>query len=308
VSDSFFALEVLKIITAMVGIPSFGLFLWYKNTSTMASPKDFDIRAHLKTRFPGFFLLLGGNSLDWKSVNSAFAKRGARYKERLERTGETFRIEASLYNIIISSIQGDIEAQRMFGFIKNLFSELVHSTTPSEKKEIKAALYGMLTNVDKDYKNFVGELSVLNMLKRQKNIILLKSEKPLISEEPKGIKIDFHLLHEDTQKEWLVEVVNIHLDDTNTASHDAVDFLLNDKIGGKLIATGIKKSKAFILVPVLWGYWDEIKIVTDYYQNKNPQFENTITPVCFIPFTDPVGEPRYKFGTIDTIFENAIID
>jgi hypothetical protein len=73
------------------------------------------------------------------------------------------------------------------------------------------------------------------------------------------------------------------------------------------LETGIKESNAFYLVPVLWGKWDYIRAITTFYEQHAPQFENTSTPVCFIPFTDQEGNPVYKFGTIDAIFENSKI-
>jgi hypothetical protein len=66
----------------------------------MYQPTDFDLERNLHIRFPEFFRLLSNNPIPWRKVNKVYANQAAVYGERLERTGSTFPIEASLYNII----------------------------------------------------------------------------------------------------------------------------------------------------------------------------------------------------------------
>jgi hypothetical protein len=271
----------------------------------MATHKDFDIRGHLKHRFPEFFLLLAENKINWRGVNKAYAKKANEYRERHERIGQTFTIGASIYDIIIHGLRGDVEALRALGYIKGLFNELAASTTTQEKNELSENLYAILTNVDLNYRNFVGELSVLYFLKKRMDLILLQTEKPLFKGEPKGVKIDFHLKHPGTNKEYLFEVINIRVDETNTDTQAHIGELLQSKISCKLLETGIQRSKAFTLIVVLWGNWICIRAVAKYYETAKPQFENTAIPLCFVPFTDSNGENVFKFGTIDTIFEGS---
>jgi len=266
----------------------------------MYGPSNFDIRGHLRIRFPEFFQLLGKNSIPWHKVNRAYARQAAVHRERLERTGSTFVIGASFYQIITLTAQGDPEAARNYDYIKLLFLELHESLSEFERKEIKDALYGMLTNVNMDFRNFLGELSVLNLLKRT-SYTLLQTERPLIPSEPKGVSIDFHVRNKD-KKEYLIEVVNFRLDEDNTKSNDAIEALLQEKIKGKLLATGILRSKAFYLYPVVWGNWEHILRLLAYYQTVKVSFENTIVPLALVPFTTDDGELVHRFGTIDTIF------
>jgi|GEM_PF-6617033 len=267
----------------------------------MRPPEDFDIRRHLQTRFPEFFLLLGKNSINWRTVNKAYARQASKYYERNHRTGKTFRIDPSIYSIITLSMQHDPEANRTFDYMKLLFMELNESLSHNEKKLIVPALYGILTNIDLKFRNFLGELSVLNLLKRQ-GYTLLETERPLIESEPNGTKIDFHLKNTKTNQEHLVEIVNIKIDDKNTADDETITKLLNAKIVGKLLETGIKRSNKFILMPVVWGNWEYVLRLLAYFQTNNPTFANTITPAALVPFTTETGELVHIFGTIDTIF------
>lgn len=273
----------------------------------MINPSDLDIKGRLKVHFPEFFELLDGNDLNWDKVNECFARKGNEYHAKYELTGQTFEIEASLFNVITESLKGKLDAQRLFQYIRNLYAELVDCTTRAERTEITPALYGMLTNVDMKYQNFLGELSVLNLLKRRMPLTLLETERPLISSEPEGTKIDFHFINQDTQESWLIEIVNLRLDEDNVSSDRSIKNQLRYKIKRKLLKTGINRSKEFMLVPVVWGNWDHILKLVEYYERVKPQFENTITPVCFIPFTDQYNNPVYRFGTIDTIFEGSKI-
>jgi len=161
--------------------------------------------------------------------------------------------------------------------------------------------------MDLTYLNFIGELSVLQRLKRTLPIKLIGTEVPLDNTQSDGIKIDFLILNIETGKKDFVEIVNIHLSEKNTSDDEAINNLLHQKIGEKLSKKGFNRVGNFHLVPVLWGQWDEIKPVTEYYSNHKPQFPNTTTPVCFMTFTYQDGIMVHKFGTIDTIFENSAV-
>jgi len=273
----------------------------------LIDPIKLDIQGKLRRTLPEFFELLDGNELNWDEIHKCFASRGNQYHKKFEETGETFRIEASLYNIITASINGEHDALRMYDFMKALFLNLTAKTTSDEKKYLTDALYGLLTNVDAKYRNHLGELAVLNKLKNEWPVTLLQTERPLILSEPKGPKIDFHLLNRDTKKEWLVEVVNFTVTEENTVSDNKLRTFLKRKIKQKLSDTGIAKSKEFQLSPVVWGNWDKIKILADYYEHYQPKFENTLIPCTFVPFTDSMDQPVYRFGSIDTIFQNSTV-
>jgi hypothetical protein len=270
-------------------------------------PAKLNIQGTLRRDLPEFFKLLDNNGLDWTTVHECFANRGNQYHQRHRTTGKTFQIEASIYNVITESLRGEADALRMLGFMKELFINLASKTTLEEKTFLTPALFGLLTNIDAKYRNFLGELAIINRLKNEWPVTILQTERPLILSEPEGPKIDFHLVNRDTQKEWLIEVVNFTMKESNTVSDQKIRTFLKRKINHKLRDTGIKKSKAFILTPVVWGNWDKIKILADYYQRFNPKFENTIIPSTFVPFSDNNGVAVYKFGSLDTIFRNSSV-
>ncbi len=221
------------------------------------------------------------------------------------RTNSTFKIPASFYNIISSAIAKEEQAIRLLDYIQKLFEELTDILDKEEKLLIRANIYGFLTNMDLKYLNFLGELAVLHRLKKTSPLKLIGTEVPVDPMNKNGSKIDFLILNSQTKKEELVEVINIHLTERNISSDDKIEILLSQKIIEKLSKKGLNRHRKFFLVPVLWGQWDEIKVVKEYYSIHKPEFPNTIIPSCFVTFTDPNGARVHRFGTIDTIFNNS---
>jgi hypothetical protein len=264
-----------------------------------------DLHDFLRKRFPRFFDLLEGRKLDWTRASKAYITAFDKHRARFERTKTPFRIEASLYNIIIEAGNGDKTAIRTFEYIRNLFTRLNELITPEEKQLLQRILFGVVSNIDKKYLNFLGELSVLNYIKQTKPVTLVRTERPVFPDKPKGVSIDFDFRNNLTGLIWPVEVVNLHLDEKNTANDETKERLLNQKIGEKLLVTGIRKTNAFTLAPVVRGTWRQIYALKDYYARRNPTFENTSTPLAFVPFDDEQGNPVYKFGTIDVIFDGS---
>jgi len=60
-----------------------------------------------------------------------------------------------------------------------LFEELADILDEREKILIKGNIFGMLTNMDLKYLNFLGELSVLHRLKKTLPIKLIATKTPL---------------------------------------------------------------------------------------------------------------------------------
>lgn len=268
----------------------------------MTSP--FDIQGRLKVYFPILFELLDSNKIDWKTVEKTFLKKYQGYQKRYETT-ESFKIEASFYNIVTAAIKREKPAIMMLDYIQKLFQELNNSLDSEEKREIKNIIFGFLTNIDRKYLNFLGELSVLNQFKRRTPFKLVKTEEKLTNLSSSNTTIDFKFFNSTTKGFEFIEIVNIHLNEKNTSSVDRINILLTQKISEKLLTKGIRENTKFFLIPVIWGNWKEIKCIQLYYEKYKPTFQNTGVPVSLIPFTTNDGELVQRFGTIDTIFSGS---
>src|ERR1035437_4980494 len=260
----------------------------------MTSP--FDIQEKLKIYFPILFELLNSNKIDWKMVEKTFAKKYVQYQSKHEKTNAPFRIEASFFSIITAAIKREKGAVMLLDYIQKLFEELIDKLDSNEKKQIKNTIFGFLTNIDSKYLNFLGELSVLNQFKRRTNFKLIKTEEILLTSGVNNSRIDFKFFNPTTNGFELIEIINIHLNETNTSNEKSVNNLMTQKISEKLSKKGIKENPSFFLVPVVWGNWKEIKCVQKYYKNHKPSFQNTGVPVCFVPFTNSDGKLVQRFG------------
>ena len=172
---------------------------------------DLDIPGRLKLYFPIFFEMLGYNKLNWRKVTKLFPKRLTEWMAEHEKTKKNVKVEASFLHIITSSLQGDEKAQNHLAFIKKLFEELVDGLEAEERKLVVPALYGMLTNIDRRFYNFLGELCVLNNIKKSGKYKLVDIEVPVVAANPKGPKLDFKLLDQAKSTYTFVEIVNVHI-------------------------------------------------------------------------------------------------
>lgn len=265
---------------------------------------SFNIENFLKKYLPTLFFLIDPKSINWDSIKKTYIKKFELYTERFYRIKSSFRTEASIYSIIISSEEKDPTALRLLDYINSLFSELKELLDDSEKGLIKDNIIGLLSNIDMKYLNFLGELSVLHFLKRRFSLKLTATEFPIDSATKKGSKIDFKFLNTETSSEELIEIVNIHISEKNINTQAKIENLLSQKIGEKLAKKRLRERTNVYLFPVIWGQWDEVKSIISYYSQFRPEFKNTSIPLCFIPFIDQNGNLVHMFGTIDKILEN----
>lgn len=263
----------------------------------------FDIRGRLKEYFPIFFELLGDNNLDWKTIEKRFIVKLDEHKKKYDLTGEPIRIEASLYHVITASREGKDGAAQLIDFITNIFQNLVLRLDAQEKRLIKKNLFDLLTNIDKKYLNFLGELGVLNYVKQNPKLTLIKTEYPLDPKNKNGIKIDFVFFDPKSNLDILLEVVNIHISEHQVETDEKIEILLDQKINSKLRRKGIMTIPNFYLIPVIWGLVDDIRRVIKYYEIFKPKFRNTTIPLCLVTFKDQNGDRVHKFGPIDRVLK-----
>lgn len=266
--------------------------------------KEYDIPGRLKLYFPIFFELLGDNKIDWKMVTKVFSKKVKEWIDKHLKSGQNIRVEASFFNIITASIEGNQLATSHLDFIRKLFEELINNLNSEERKLIVPALYGMLTNIDRKFWNFLGELCVLNNIKKSAKYTLIDIEVPVVPTNPSGAKLDFKFFNHEKSNYTFIEIVNLHLNDVESWSDEKVNNLLHQKIQGKLNSTGIKLNNGFTLIPVFWGQFSDLKRIDQFYKDTKITFQNTLEPSCFASFSYREGKSLHYFGTIDSIIKN----
>lgn len=263
---------------------------------------DLDVVGRLRQYFPIFFELLGDNRLNWKTVEKTLAQKIEQWKQK--SNGNTIRVEASFYNLITAAREGNTQAAGHVDFIKKLFEELIRTLDAGERKLVVPALFGMLSNIDNKFWNFVGELLVLNSFKKRTQLKLADVEVPATPSRPDGPRIDFQFFDKEKVSPLLVEVVNVHVHGCADWTDDQIHHIVHQKIEHKLNKTGIKSNQNFWLVPVFWGSFSDLVRVNSLYVSRDIHFKNTTEPSSFVSFS--IGnsiERVHMFGTIRSIVE-----
>ncbi len=263
---------------------------------------EINIKDNLRQYLPSIFLLLNENNIDWKNITIKYQKelnsRFLKLNDAKKNGKETIQIEACLFDIITRVAVSDISFFNLLKFFDDLFINLAAKTTEAEKKLLRTTIYNLLINTDTKYLNFIGELAVLNNLKNT-GFELLQTEQPLTSSK-ESTKIDFTV--KQNNKILLVEVYNIHLPEAINLDYNEIERRLIQKITDKLEKKQKKSDKIFYLVPVLWGEYEAIKLVNNYYIKSKREFNNTMYPSAYVSFNCKDGKKSIvKFGTIDKL-------
>ncbi len=96
--------------------------------------------------------------------------------------------------------------------------------------------------MDRKYLNFLGELCVLNNVKRKTSLKLAGVEVPVMRNMPNDPNIDFKFLNTTNSTHFMAKIVNIQLNEMESLSDERVNNLLHQKIQGKLNRAGIREN------------------------------------------------------------------
>lgn len=264
-----------------------------------------DLETRLKLYMPALFRLLGDdnlNSRQWKKLNNKFIKEYNRRKSLYEANNNYLLVEANIYDLISSMLSGNKSAFRLIGYFDILFKGLDNNLLAEEKRLIRDTLYDTLINLDHTFRNFIGELSVLLNLVDQRRYGLLGIEKDFIAGRKTA---DFTVLDNTTNTIELVEVVNIHFDQSKYLKEN-----LTQKISNKIVdkTQNSESFKPFTLVPVIWAPVEVLKeIATLYKTDVSMKIPGSHEPLAYCVFEDPNGHPVYRFAHISTLFPDGQI-
>jgi hypothetical protein len=259
------------------------------------------VKENIKFYLPAITDIIGDTDFGWERIDKLFSDELVKRTVKANKNGGTYKVEATIYDIIIEVKKGNIEAMRFLSFFKRLLEELADNLTSEEKKSIKKNIRDFLTRFNVKYLDYVGELAVINNLIKSKIYRLESVETKLSSEK----HIDFKIRKIEDGKIYLVEVVSIHLDSNKVEDdEEKIKAFLNYRLAKKIESK--KSDTNFFLVPVLWGRWQDINIYSDYFKKNKMHLINVLEPVAYITFTDPKNEIFYfhRFGNVSNLFES----
>lgn len=268
------------------------------------NPLDLDLKARLRQYLPVLFEFLDVEDFEpqqWEKLTSNFTDRFLKRKAQYEANNNQLTIERDIYGVIIGKLNGERSATLFLDFIKKALEELAGRLTDDEKKLIIKTLYGFLISHDFKFSNYLGELLVLNSITKSNSFILKSVESSIVGD----LTADFLFERSNGPGKELIEVVNLHIDETHTnlVKHLTKKYRrkLKDKKGGAI------KYNKFTLIPVVWASFADLQRVLDIYQTGAiKKMPYVFEPVAYSCTTMPDGEIIYKFGTISTLLDRSL--
>lgn len=255
-----------------------------------------DVESKLRVYIPSLFQLLTDKQFSWKKVNKKFHKTFLKRKADHAANGGYLFVSACFYDIISAALTRNQEAAAFLSFIDKLISELSIKVPEKQKPWLKSNLYSLLTNWDYNYRNFIGELAVLNAMLTS-GLKLLKIEEEISSKK----NIDFTFQKPENGQRLLVEVLNIHIDQFSEKDDEELLLIYQNKIIDKLNSKSNENSINFHLIPVVWGNGnDMMRIKSLYKKGLNDIHPLVLEPCGYLCCKTSIKESHH-FGTLSTL-------
>jgi hypothetical protein len=243
-------------------------------------------------------------NIDWDDINNRLKEEHDKRIADLKKTNsETKIIEATIYDIIVEGMKGNDSAHRYLHFLNQVFNDLSQIINGEERKIIKKNIVDFLTQMDKNYLNYVGEIAALHSLLNKKIYTLEGVEEKLSN----GCSIDFKLRKTEDKSLVLVEIDNIH-PKSDKIENDAekIKTFFNGRYNQKLKEKnkGLEEKKDFAVVHVIWSGKDDLKIYSDYFKNNKNQTDNINEPLAYLSLSDYTGYFENRFGRLSNLFNS----
>lgn len=256
------------------------------------------VEQNLRAYIPGIVELINGCDFPWSSINSKFNRA---LDSRINNSKDEFIIvEASIYDVIIAVISGKSEYVGLLIYFNRLFDDLNQNLSINERILVISGVKNLLLTFNKNYLNFIGELSVLNQLKKSGNFNLIKYEHEL----PNGKSIDFDLEIINPNMRILIEVMNIHINNIRVVNDDneIQSFFvkrIKDKIKSK--KKGLLEDVNIHFLPIVWGALDQLKIYQFFFNNNSLNLNLVYEPLSYVSLTDHNGNYEFKFTPLSKL-------
>jgi hypothetical protein len=266
-----------------------------------------DLENRLKSYMPSIFELLEGHNLSrkqWKKLNKNFINKFNERKKSYTANNDYLLVEANMFDIISGAIDRNESALRLLGFFNVLFERLSKNLSKDEKSKIRDTIFNILVNLDHKYRNFIGELAVLNSLLENTTQTLIGVESDIISKKNTA---DYTIGKRGNSEIELVEIVNIHIDEADINLNEILTQKITNKLNEKTNCDA--NHEVFTLVPVIWAPVVDLQRVESLYKSgERIDIPNVSEPFAYCCFYTPANLPIYRFCRITTLFTKNEIE
>ena len=267
---------------------------------------DIDLKAVLKIYFPSMFEVLEDEQISWANITKTFKKEFKEREARMEPGHETLTVKANFYDVIVAAINGQEQPIRLLDYYDKLFQEVAMRLDGEQKKKLKTTVFNLLVSTGWNYLHYLGELATLNQLLKSGNYHFTQAEIDLGN----GKGGDFHLIEIKTGHQLIIEVLNIVLDKELPADDAGLKTFLTKRFADK-IKDKSKNGTAtlpFVLAPVIWGPFKDLKRLSDFYKKNKIELPNCLEAAAYSTFLQGDGSFYHMFGKINTLFDDLPAD
>ncbi|HRN41038.1 MAG TPA: hypothetical protein PK649_03070 [Vicingus sp.] len=261
----------------------------------------------LEDYMPNLIKLLGNQNISWNDINKGLQNHLANIREEIDVSNDSkVHKHTTFYSFITGHISGKQETVAEFNCFNQLFSTLYERLSKDELKHLHKMIKPVLTNFDYNFRNFIGELATLNAYKSTGKYTLLNIEEKVYSQN--NVSADLYLKRNEDNKDFLVEIVNIHLEQQEISNFDKLKCYLKSKIDKKIKETFFKSPKCDIYIqPVVWVKdIEQIKLVSEFYKRNILNIENVFIPMTYLTYSIDNNSFEHRFEYVTTILDDNI--
>lgn len=250
---------------------------------------------------PSFIKLIGSQPISWTRANRLLYNSVERSRKRIKSEGQGFIQDATFYSVLVGKFRGDGKSVALFDYFNRLFSNLNSILSDEEKKQIQSTVSKILTELSRNYLNYIGELSVLYWFKSSEQFELCKVE-GIVSAKESNQSVDFLLRKINSDEFVTVEVLNLHLELTGFENIGHLRYWLNSKYCKKKEEKSISLNSNIMLQPVVWvNSVKQLETLKTLYADMNFINESVNIPMVYMFSRNDSGEFEHYFGPVDTI-------
>jgi hypothetical protein len=263
----------------------------------------YDVKTSLANHMPSLVRLLGEQNIAWSSINKNLLKYINEVKVEFISTKIPIEREATFYSILVRKFFGKGDTDAMFDFYDKTFVSLNKVLTEIEKKPLHRMISKVLSNLNHNYLNFIGELATLNKFMDTGEYHLNDIEKIIHPEKNKGA--DISLIRKMDNIEVLIEVLNIHLETKKFENYDQLEYHLQSKFENKSKDKFINPKIIIFIQPIIWtSDLEQLNMVCKFYSETNFKMENVIVPMSYLTFKHTDGKFEHRFESLKTILND----
>ena len=266
-----------------------------------------DVKKVLEDYMPSIILLLGDQKISWNTINKGLQKHLNKIHTEVATSKEGIQgKDTTFYSFIIGHVFEKTETKAEFDRFNQTFESLYKRLSKDELKFIHKMIKPILTNFDYNFRNFIGEIATLNAYKSTGKYTLLNIEEKPCSQCKKPA--DLYLKRNDDNKEFLVEIVNIHFERQNITDFGKLKYYLKSIIESKVKDKFFKNPKCDIYIqPVIWTKdIEQIELLSEFYKKNSLNIENVYVPMVSLTYSIDNNSFEHRFEYVTSILDDNI--